>query len=124
MSEKERIPVDQITLDGTKLYREEVYTDLRIGTLRRYIPVTADGSPDASRTPVFSAEAQLMSQAGPVPVHANVEANTLEEALAAYPGAIKVAVERMMEEIKELQRREASRIVVPGQEAKGKIELP
>ena len=42
------------------------------------------------------------------------EASTLEEAIAKFPEAIKEAVDRLVEEAKEIRRREASRIVVPG----------
>ena len=39
----------------------------------------------------------------------------LDEAIAQFPEAINQAVERLIEEARELQRQEASRIVVPGQ---------
>ena len=56
-----------------------------------------------------------MSAAGPVPVQCALEATTLEEAAAKFPDGIKQAVERMVEEAREIQRREASRIVTPGE---------
>ena len=42
-----------------------------------------------------------------------------KEAFEKFPEAINVAVERMIEEAKEMQRQEASRIVVPGQGSMG-----
>ena len=104
----------EIRVDQSNLYREEVYTDLRIATLRRLTPVHPDGSPDESRQPLFTGQTHVMSQAGPLPVECAIEAHTLEEAAEKFPEAIKQAVDRLVEEAKELRRREASRIVVPG----------
>lgn len=104
----------EIDVDSSNLYREEIYTDLRVATIRRLVPVLADGSPDPARTPLYTGQTHLMSQAGPLPVECAIEATSLEEAAQKFPGAIKQAVERLVEEAKELRRREASRIVVPG----------
>jgi hypothetical protein len=105
--------IAEVKVDTNNLYREEVFTDLRIATIRRLSPVRADGSPDPSRRALFSAQTTLMSQAGPLPVEAPIEAATLEEAASKFPGAIQEAVERLLEEAREIRRREASRIVVP-----------
>jgi hypothetical protein len=112
----EEIPQEltEIRVDAANLYREEVYTDLRVATIRRLVPVKEDGSADDSRPALFSGQTNLMSQAGPLPVEAPIDASTLEEAMQKFPGAIKEAVERLVEEAKEIRRREASRIVVPG----------
>jgi hypothetical protein len=104
----------EIRVDADNLYREEVYTDLRVATIRLLIPVRRDGSPDTARKPVFSGQTHLMSQAGPLPVECAIDAESLDDAAAKFPEAIKQAVERLVEEAKELRRREASRIVVPG----------
>jgi len=106
--------IADVKVDANNLYREEVFTDLRIATIRRLVPVRADGSLDESRAPLYSCQTTLMSQAGPLPVEAPIEAATLEEAAAKFPQAIQEAVERLMEEAREMRRREASRIVVPG----------
>ena len=103
----------EVKVDTDNLYREEVFTDLRIATLRRLSPVRADGSPDPSRPALYSAQTTLMSQAGPLPVEAPIEAASLEEAAAKFPAAIQEAVDRLLEEAREIRRREASRIVVP-----------
>jgi hypothetical protein len=115
--------LSEIEVDRSNLYREEVYTDLKIASIRVLTPVTVDGSPDPSRTVQYTGETQLMSQMGPVPVHAPIDAKNLDEALAKFPEAVNQAVERLMEEAREVQRREASRIVVPGQPPPGKITL-
>jgi len=105
--------IADVKVDTANLYREEVFTDLRIATIRRLVPVRADGSPDQSRPALYSAQTTLMSQAGPLPVEAPIEADTLEEAAAKFPAAIQEAVDRLVEEAREIRRRETSRIVVP-----------
>jgi hypothetical protein len=113
-TEQEPQELGEIRVDSANLYREEVYTDLRIATIRRLTPVRSDGSPDESRRPLFTGQTHVMSQAGPLPVECAIEAQTLEEAAQKFPRAIKEAVDRLVEEAKDLRRREASRIVVPG----------
>ena len=105
--------LNEVKVDTNHLYREEVFTDLRIATIRRLSPVRVDGTPDPSRPALYSAQTTLMSQAGPLPVEAPIEAASLEEAAAKFPAAIQEAVDRLLEEAREIRRREASRIVVP-----------
>ena len=120
-TEEEQQELGEVRVDTANLYREEVYTDLRVATIRRLVPVRADGSPDASRKPLFTGQTHVMSQAGPLPVECAIEAQTLEEAAAKFPQAIRQAVDRLVEEARELRRREASRIVVPGSMPGGSI---
>jgi len=114
LSSEEVQQLAELKVDTGNLYREEMFTDLRVATLRRLVPVKLDGSDDPSRPVLFSAQTTLMTQAGPVPVSAAIEATTLEEATRKFPEAIQAAVERLVDEARELQRREMSRIVVPG----------
>ena len=114
MSDARGPALPDLKMDDTNLYREEVFTDLKVGSLRRLTPVKADGSPDPDRETLFSAETQLMTQAGPFPVTTKIEGANLQEAMDNFPAAIQAAVERMMEEAREMQRREASRIVTAG----------
>ena len=46
-------------MDPATLYREDIYTDRRMGTIRVMTPVTADGATDASRDVIFVGEAQV-----------------------------------------------------------------
>ena len=120
MSEEEEPQgLGEINVDSANLYREEIYTDLRVATIRRLVPVLADGSPDPARTPLFTGQTHLMSQAGPLPVECAIEAANLEEALEKFPEEIGHAVERLLEEAREYQRQEASRIIVPGSAGAG-----
>ena len=124
MSEAERGMTDEIAVDATNLYREEIFTDLKVATIRRLAPILPDGSDDPARPVIFVGQTTLMSQAGPVPVQCPIEAVSLEEAMNGFPAAVNQAVERMVEEAREMQRQEASRIVVPGRDTgPGKITL-
>ncbi len=114
MSE-ETNPLGDIAVDLNNLYREETFTDLKVASIRRLTPVSADGSDDTSRPTMFVGETTLMSARGPLPINCPIEAASLTDALDAFPQAIQQAVERLMEEAREMQRQEANRIVVPGQ---------
>ncbi len=113
--------IDDIRLDTGSLYREESFTDLKVGSIRRLVPVTTDGSPDPTRPVRFVGQTQLMSQLGPLPVQCNIEAATLAEAIERFPQAIKLAVDELVSEAREMQRREMSRIVAPSAQVTSKI---
>ena len=118
------LQLSEIKLDDKNLFREEVFTDLRVGSIKQLTPVTSDGSRDIGRPMTYIGETQLMSHMGPLPVQAPIEADNLQEAMERFPAAIQTAVEAMINEVKELQRKEMSRIVVPGAEATSKIIGP
>ena len=118
------LPLSEIMLDDKNLFREEVFTDLRVGSIKQLTPVTSDGSRDMGRPMTYIGETQLMSQMGPLPVQTPIEAKNLQEAMERFPAAIQTAVEAMINEVKELQRKEMSRIVVPGAATTSKIVGP
>ena len=57
-----------IQLDSAGLYREDIFTDRKAGTIRRLIPVTVDGSTDATRAVLFSGQTQLLTPNGVLPL--------------------------------------------------------
>ncbi|HYQ99547.1 MAG TPA: hypothetical protein VET86_05845 [Casimicrobiaceae bacterium] len=101
------------TLDPAALYREEIYTDRKVGTLRVLVPVTAAGAADPARPTVYSGEAQLLTNMGPLPISFDIEARSLSEAVANYAEAAKSGIERAMRELMELRRQASSSIVIP-----------
>ena len=107
------------TLDLQNLYREQSYTDLKAGSIRRLLPVKADGSPDETRTEIYVGTTQLMTNEGPLPVQARLMANSLQEALTIFPQTMREATREMVAQFEQLQQKmkaEAdSRIIVPGQ---------
>ena len=116
----------EIKLDASDLYREEVFTDRRVGTLRRLSPVDSHGNDDTSRPSLFVGQAQLWTQMGPLPISFEIPATDLDGAIAGYPEAAKGAIEQTLEEAREMRRQQASQIVVPemGGGGGGKIQLP
>ena len=123
-----------VELDSKGLYREDVFTDRRAGSIRRLTPVTVDGAVDPARPVLFSGQTQLLTPAGVLPLGFEIEARTLEEALSKFPEGVKAALEQAIDEARELRREAASRIVVPevgggigpgaGPAAGGKIKFP
>jgi hypothetical protein len=104
---------NEIEMDSSNLYREEVFTDNAVGTLRRLVPVTASGDTDPSRATQYVGATQVLTTAGPLPLSFEIKAGSLAEAAAAFGDAAKDAFEKTMEELRELQRQQASSIVVP-----------
>jgi hypothetical protein len=111
MAQEQQLP--EIKLDATQLYREEIFTDRKAGTLRRLVPVLTDGNADPSRPVLYSGQTQLLTPAGVLPLAFELEAASLEDACTKFPEAVKVAIEQAIEEAREMRREAASRIVVP-----------
>ncbi|MDZ4729754.1 MAG: hypothetical protein SH820_07410 [Xanthomonadales bacterium] len=104
----------EIQMQADAMYREDVFTDNAVGTIRRMTPVTSNGEPDSSRKQTYVGSTQVMTQAGPMPLNFEIEAMTLTEAIAGFGPAAKEAFEQTMEELREMQRQQTSSIVVPG----------
>jgi hypothetical protein len=100
-------------MDAKSLYREEIITDRKVGTIRVLTPVKSDGTADSSRSVQYVGEAQLLTSVGTLPINFVLEAQTLEEAVSKFSGAAKEEVERTMKELQEMRRQAASSIVVP-----------
>jgi len=109
--------------DANDLYLEEVFTDRKIGTIRRMTPVTSDGEPDSSRDVIYMGQAQVMTQAGPMPLSFEVGGANLTEVCERFGDAAQQAVEETTRKLEEMRREQASSIYVPGQEDGGKIQL-
>jgi hypothetical protein len=103
----------EIQLDSQGLYREDVFTDRRAGSIRRLTPVTTDGAEDTTRHVLFSGQTQLLTPAGVLPLAFEIDAVTLPEALQKFSDGVKVALEQAIDEAREMRREAASRIVVP-----------
>ena len=113
--------IEDLRIDTKNLYRDDTFTDLKVGTIRRLTPVDVDGNLDPGRKVLFIAQTQIMSNMGPLPVQNEIDAQTMAEAIRKYPEAIKAAVDQLMEDARELQRQEMSRIVAPNAETTSKI---
>lgn len=121
----------EIMFDGESLYREEVITDRKAGTIRRLVPITRQGEDDTTRDVLYSGQTQLLTPGGVLPLMFELEVSTLEDAIAKFPEAVKIALEQAIDEAREMRREAASRIVVPeggggplGGGGQSKLKLP
>ncbi len=100
-------------MDAAGLYLEEMFTDRKVGALRRLTPVTASGEKDSSRPTLFVGQAEIMTNMGPVPINFEIEGATLDQAVAGFSKAATEAIERTVQQIQEMRRQAASQLVVP-----------
>jgi hypothetical protein len=105
--------VNDIKVDSKALYLEEVFTDRRIGTIRRLTPVNGEGERDTARAVLYIGETQVMTPAGALPIGFEIGAGSLEEAADKFGQLAKEAIERTVKELQELRRQAASSIVIP-----------
>jgi len=103
-----------IDMDDAALYREEAFTDRRVGTLQRLTPVDKNGNEDPSRPVLFVGQTQVLTPAGALPLSFEVEAGSLEEAVRKFGDHAEQALASTMKRLEELRREAASSIIVPG----------
>jgi len=103
----------EIRMDSQNLYREEIFTDRRVGTIQRLTPVDGDGQTDPSRDVLFVGQTQLMTRAGPLPLSFDIPGSTVKEAAENFAASANVAVEDAMQKLEEMRREAASSIIVP-----------
>lgn len=103
-----------ITMDSSSLYREETFTDRRVGTLQRLTPITAAGATDDKRAVLYVGQTQVLTPAGALPLSFEIQATSLDDAVAKFGDGAKEALARTMRRLEELRREQASSIIVPG----------
>jgi hypothetical protein len=101
------------------LHREEIFSDLTVGSIRQLSPVKQNGEPDKTRPILFVGESQIYTQQGPMPVQFPIDAKNLQQAMDKFPEAMEEFVAHLVEQAKEMQRQEQSRLIVPGGSAAG-----
>ena len=124
----------ELKIDPDSLYMEEIFTDRRIGTIRRLTPVKDDGQRDTARAVLYMGETQVLTPAGALPIGFEIGAGSLGEAAEKFGPLAKEAIERTVKELQEMRRQAASQIVVPqgpvpgisggGLGGGGKIQMP
>jgi len=122
---------EELKVDPDSLYMEEIFTDRRIGTIRRLTPVKDDGQKDTARAVLYMGETQVLTPAGALPIGFEIGAGSLGEAAEKFGQLAKEAIERTVRELQELRRQQASSIVIPqgglppgGMGPGGKIQMP
>ena len=119
----------ELKVDPNSLYMEEIFTDRRIGTIRRLTPVNEEGQRDTARAVLYMGETQVLTPAGALPIGFEIGAGSLEEAAEKFGQLAREAIERTVKELQELRRQAASQIVVPQGPLPpvgggGKIQMP
>ena len=129
-------PSTELKVDPNSLFLEEIFTDRRVGTIRRLTPVGKDGERDQARAVIYVGETQVLTPAGALPIGFEIGAGSLKEAAEKFGPLAKEAIERTVKELQELRRQAASQIVVPqgplpplgpgggGAGGGGKIQMP
>jgi len=100
-------------MDVNAVYQEDVFTDRKVGTIRRMTPMTAEGHRDVQRKVLYVGQAEIMTNMGPVPINFEIEADTFAQAIAGFGAAAAVGIERTVQQIQEMRRQQASQLVVP-----------
>ena len=120
---------DEMKMDPSNLFREEVVSDRKVGTIRILTPIKSDGTPDDSRKRIHVGETQIMTQMGALPLAFQLECESLAEAVEKFAAGAQVAVERAMHELQQMRQESASSIVMPdgvppGLSGGGKFKMP
>ena len=134
MAERQDQRLPEPKMDPAGLFREEVITDHKVGTIRVLTPIRSDGSMDAGRKTLYLGEAQIYTTMGTLPLSFELDADSLSDAVTKYAPAAKQAVEQAVRELEDMRRQAASSIVIPkggagglppgGLGGGGKIQLP
>jgi hypothetical protein len=103
----------QATMDSNQIYREDTFTDRKVGTIRRLTPVAANGAEDSTRPVIFVGQAQVMTPMGALPISFELEAASLDVAIEKFGAAAESAVQQTMQELQEMRREQASSLVIP-----------
>ena len=104
----------EIKMDPQALYREEVFTDRRIGTIQRLTPVDGDGQPVDGGVVIYLGQTQLMTPAGALPLSFELQADSLAQAAEKFADGANIAMEDAVKRLEELRHEQSSSIIVPG----------
>jgi hypothetical protein len=103
----------EVTMDENALYKEEVFTDRRVGTIQRLTPVDADGQPVDGGDVIYVGQTQLMTRAGALPLSFEIPAESLGIAAQQFSEGANTAMEDAVKRLEEMRRESASSIIVP-----------
>lgn len=103
----------EFKIDRSNLYREESFSDLKNGSIKRFTPVKADGSEDKSRKTRFMGHTSILTPNGPLPIQNDIPARDLQQAIKRFPEVMEKAMDQLIEEVKKYQEQERSRIQKP-----------
>jgi len=120
----------EISMDSTSLFKEEMFTDRKVGTIQRLTQVDGEGQPLADGEVLFIGQTQLMTRAGPLPLSFELDAKTLSEAADKFAAGANKSMEDTVKRLEEMRREQSSSIIVPdaagggGIPGGGQIKMP
>lgn len=103
----------ELKMDPASLYREEMFTDRKMGAIRVLTPITSSGATDSARKVLYIGETQLLTAAGLLPLVFELDATSLADAVEQFSAGAAEAVERTRRELEDLRREAASSIITP-----------
>ncbi|MDF7824048.1 hypothetical protein P4B35_08495 [Pontiellaceae bacterium B12227] len=115
--------LENIQIDGSNLWKEENFTDLQTGSIRKLTPIKIDGSEDEAREASWSATTNIMTPGGALPISGEIDASNLEEAVAKFPEAINLAIQKLQEDMIKMQQEQANKIITPDELRGGKSDI-
>ncbi|MEI6890537.1 MAG: hypothetical protein V5783_00055 [Pontiella sp.] len=121
MSEEQ--PLENIQIDGSNLWKEENFTDLKTGSIRKLTPIKLDGSADDAREASWSATTNIMTPGGALPISGDIDASNLEEAVTKFPEAINLAIQKLQEDMVRMQQEQANKIITPDELRGGNSDI-
>jgi hypothetical protein len=113
----------EIKMNIEDLYKEDIFTDQKVGSIRRMTPVTPEGDADSSRSVLYFGGTQMMTPAGPLPLNFEIQGSNLTEVVNNFGDAANKSLEETMAELQEMRRQQASQIVMPGEQG-SQIQMP
>ena len=114
MTNQKNVESVDFSVDRQNLYRQESFTDLKVATIRRLIPVKSDGTVDKTRKTIFIGETNILTPSGPLPIQAVIQAKQLQQAIKNFPQAMQAAVDKLAEEVQKMKEKQNSSIIAPG----------
>lgn len=105
---------EEISMDNNNLYRDESFTDRRVGSIQRLSPVTANGDADASRDVIYVGQTQIMTPSGALPLSFEIAAESLSDAVEKFGANAEQALQDTMARLEEMRREAQSSLIVPG----------
>jgi hypothetical protein len=104
----------KLRINQNDLYKEEVFTDMKVAAIRQLTPVKTNGEVDKGRKIIYFGQTQVYTHQGPIPIQFPIaDAKNLQQAIDRFPDVMEQFMENLVQEAEEMKRQEQSRIIVP-----------
>src|SRR5438105_6975249 len=87
----------ELKVDPASLYQEEIFTDRRVGTIRRLTPIKKDGARDTARAVLYVGETQVLTPAGALPIGFEIGAGRSEEHTSELQSRVDLVCRLLLE---------------------------